>query len=181
MPSAGRAGGRWRGLIVAIYNRRMATLTLFSGGAEATRQLGAALGRVLRPGSLILLDGPLGAGKTTLAQGIAAGLGVTEPVVSPSFTLVREYVCAAGQRLVHMDFYRLSGNREVVDLGIEDYLGTEDIVVIEWPERAGHLGCATIRVSLAPDGNHRRITITLEADGESARALREAVNPWATP
>lgn len=124
------------------------TEILIAADAQATRAVGAALGRLLQPGALVLLSGPLGAGKTTFVQGIASGLGIVARVQSPTFTLVHEYPLGthgnsdevspdSHTRLVHMDFYRLSSSSEVQALGLEDYLAGDDIVVIEWPEHAG--------------------------------------------
>jgi len=107
-----------------------------STGPEETLRLGAALGRVLRGGDLIALSGPLGAGKTHLVKGIAAGLGVAadEPVVSPTFVLAREYV--GRLRLYHLDAYRLSGADELVDLGFEEMLADPvGVVAVEWADR----------------------------------------------
>lgn len=106
--------------------------------AEAMRALGAELGAALRPGDLVLLDGPLGAGKTTLAQGIAAGMGVRGRVTSPTFVIAREHRPAApgGVHLVHADLYRLldaggdlAGGLDSLDLDT-DLAGAA--VVAEW-------------------------------------------------
>ncbi len=116
----------------------MAELRFVADDAAAMREFGVQLARILEPGAVVLLHGPLGAGKTVLAQGIAAGLGVPHGVSSPSFVLVREYSLAQGLRLLHMDFYRLASAVEVVDLGVVDDLGSPDtIALIEWPEHAG--------------------------------------------
>lgn len=99
--------------------------------------LGAVLGRRLPAGACVLLSGPLGAGKTTLAQGLGAGLGVSGTVASPTFTLIREHAGPPGRPgLVHMDFYRLNGDADARDLGVDDYLAGTDVVAIEWAERA---------------------------------------------
>src|SRR5437588_5509875 len=99
---------------------------------EDTRDFGRALGRVLRPGDLVVLSGPLGAGKTTLAQGIGAGLGVDGPVLSPTFVIARVH---RGGRvpLVHVDAYRLSSVAEVDDLDLDASL-EESATVVEWGE-----------------------------------------------
>jgi tRNA threonylcarbamoyladenosine biosynthesis protein TsaE len=164
----------------------MTTLTLVTESAHATRELGEVLGWALRPGegngasggALVLLAGPLGAGKTTLVQGIGRALGVVEPITSPTFVLVREYDLAGGERLVHMDYYRLSGETEVLELGLADYLAGDDIVVVEWPDRAWRvLPDARLEVTLAHDDGRRRIT--LAALGDPARRALEAAGRWA--
>jgi tRNA threonylcarbamoyladenosine biosynthesis protein TsaE len=103
----------------------------------ATRKLGITLGKSLAPGSVILLEGDLGAGKTTLVQGIGEGLGITEPIVSPTFTLINEYM-EGRLPLYHLDLYRLEP-REVAALNLETYWEgfevTPGIVAIEWAER----------------------------------------------
>ncbi|MDX6223237.1 MAG: tRNA threonylcarbamoyladenosine biosynthesis protein TsaE [Frankiales bacterium] len=100
--------------------------------AEAMQAWGSRLAAVLQAGDLVLLSGPLGAGKTTLAQGIGAGLGVTGPVVSPTFVIARIY---RGGRLpmVHVDAYRLGGVDEVDDLDLDASVG-ESVTVVEWGE-----------------------------------------------
>ncbi len=105
--------------------------------AEATRLLGIKLGQSLVAGSVLLLEGNLGSGKTTLVQGIGEGLGVTESIVSPTFTLINEYI-QGRLPLYHLDLYRLQ-SVEVTQLNLESYwTGTEyplGIVAIEWAER----------------------------------------------
>jgi tRNA threonylcarbamoyladenosine biosynthesis protein TsaE len=130
-------------------------------GADATRRLGEALGRWAPDETVFLLHGDLGAGKTTLTQGIAAGMGVNEPVQSPTFTLVAEHE-GRSLRLFHLDLYRLSGPDELESLGFEQFLEPEGAVtVIEWPERAGSwLPDAYLLVELIPAGpDRRKITI----------------------
>jgi tRNA threonylcarbamoyladenosine biosynthesis protein TsaE len=99
---------------------------------NAMRELGERLAAVLQPGDLVLLSGPLGAGKTTLAQGIGAGLGVAGPVVSPTFVIAR--VHPDGRiPLVHVDAYRLSSIAEVDDLDLDASL-EESVTLVEWGE-----------------------------------------------
>jgi tRNA threonylcarbamoyladenosine biosynthesis protein TsaE len=100
--------------------------------ADALQAWGARLAAMLLPGDLVLLSGPLGAGKTTLAQGIGAGLGVTGPVVSPTFVIARVY---RGGRLpmVHVDAYRLGGVDEVDDLDLDASVA-DSVTVVEWGE-----------------------------------------------
>jgi tRNA threonylcarbamoyladenosine biosynthesis protein TsaE len=103
---------------------------------EALGAEGEAVGRALPPGSVVALGGELGAGKTTLVQAIARGLGVTEPASSPTYALVHRY---AGRRgpVFHLDCYRLRSADEAADLDWEGLLAEGDAVLVEWPERAG--------------------------------------------
>ena len=146
------------------------TFELVSHTAEQTRELGARLGRLARAGDLILLHGDLGAGKTTLTQGIARGLGIAGSVQSPTFTLVAEHdgVGADGRplRLYHLDLYRLSGAADLDSFGFEDYLAPPDgLAVVEWPERAaGRL----------PD---EYLLVRLEAHGEGSRRIAARAVP----
>ena len=112
----------------------------------------------LRAGDVVLLHGDLGAGKTTLTQGIAAGLGVPEAVQSPTFTLVGEHRGVA-LTLHHLDLYRLDDPSELESFGYETYLAPEDgVSVIEWPERAGDwLPDAFWLVQIAHLGGDRRL------------------------
>ncbi len=104
---------------------------------QATQALGKLLGRQLAPGTIFLLEGGLGSGKTTLVQGLAQGLGITDPVCSPTFTLINEYL-EGRVPLYHMDLYRLNPE-QVLALELERYWypGETDpgIVAIEWPDR----------------------------------------------
>ena len=106
-------------------------------GVEATHQLGICLGKSLVAPVILLLEGDLGAGKTSLVQGIGKGLGITESIVSPTFTLINEYT-EGRIPLYHLDLYRLSSS-EVVHLNLETYWEgietTPGIVAIEWAER----------------------------------------------
>ncbi|MEW6496862.1 MAG: tRNA (adenosine(37)-N6)-threonylcarbamoyltransferase complex ATPase subunit type 1 TsaE [Cyanobacteriota bacterium] len=110
---------------------------IFLTDTEATRSLGVKLGKSLPAGSVILLEGDLGAGKTTLIQGIGEGLGIPDPIVSPTFTLINEYL-EGRIPLYHLDLYRLEPS-EVEALNLESYWEGFDfplgIVAIEWAER----------------------------------------------
>lgn len=103
---------------------------------EETRILGAALGPLLLPGDVVSLGGELGAGKTTLVQGIAASLGV-QHVTSPTFTIVHEY--EGRYPIVHLDVYRLNSIQEVLDLGFDELLDPGAILLLEWGEAIGPL------------------------------------------
>jgi tRNA threonylcarbamoyladenosine biosynthesis protein TsaE len=108
-----------------------------SRSADETRALGARLAAVLRPGDVVVLTGDLGAGKTVLAKGIADGIGVSEPVVSPTFTIVREY--EGDIPLQHLDVYRLDHLQEVIDLGLDELLDGHAVTVVEWGEAVSAL------------------------------------------
>ena len=144
------------------------------------------LGRLAQPGDLILLHGDLGAGKTTLAQGIAQGLGVADYVQSPTFTLVAEYEGRTPDGrpilLYHLDLYRLAGDDDLDSFGFADYLApTDAITVVEWPERAAHrLPAAYLFVRLEHlEADQRRLLIeAIPSDGPYAarvEALRRDV------
>jgi tRNA threonylcarbamoyladenosine biosynthesis protein TsaE len=140
-----------------------------SNSAEETRRFGITLGERLGPGDVVTLSGELGAGKTVLAQGIAAGLGVTEPVNSPTFSLVHEY---AGRCPVwHLDVYRLSGPDDLPDLSWDDMLEGRGVLLIEWPERIIRaLPEDRLEISLAyGDGDSRCLEIT--SHGKRAKTL----------
>ncbi len=127
---------------------------------DQTIRLGLEIGKQLRPGSVVGLYGPLGAGKTTLVKGIARSLNIEEAVTSPSFTLIAEY---DGSRegnpvtLFHIDLYRISHPQEIEDLGMEEILNGEGISVIEWAEKASEfLPESTIRVEIVIGDKEKR-------------------------
>jgi tRNA threonylcarbamoyladenosine biosynthesis protein TsaE len=140
----------------------MATeLRLLTASAEETREVGSAVAALLRPGDLVSLTGDLGAGKTTLVQGACRALGVREPVVSPTFTLVREY--RGTSRIHHMDVYRLERIQDVLDLGFDEMIDDGGIVFVEWGDAIDSLmpdDHLTIELSLPEEGDARRIGIT---------------------
>ena len=127
------------------------TLDIISHSSAQTQRLGARLGALLQGGELILLDGQLGTGKTTFAQGLAQGLGITEIVNSPTFTLLKEYpgrlrpagqsngTLRVGPALYHFDLYRLDDPEEILDLGFEDYFYSNGVCVVEWADKADAL------------------------------------------
>ncbi len=128
--------------------------------ADETRDIGTAIGRVIAPGTLVLLIGQLGAGKTTFTQGIADGLGVTAYTKSPSFVLVNEY--QGRLPLIHMDLYRIDAPAEVWELGLDDYLGRDGVVAVEWADRATSIfppDRLEIRIDYVSD-SERRLTAT---------------------
>ncbi len=112
-------------------------LGVVSKSPEETRILGACLAPVLLPGDVVSLSGDLGAGKTVFVQGISTALGYGGRVTSPTFTLVHEY--DARYPIVHMDIYRLDSFQEVLDLGFEELVGPNTIVLVEWGEAVAPL------------------------------------------
>ena len=111
----------------------MKSLEMLSSSAGQTRNIGIKLGKSAAAGDVILLVGPLGAGKTCLTQGIARGLGIQEYTASPSFVLVREY--QGKLPLYHIDLYRLDKIEEVTQLGLDDYLYGKGVCVVEWADK----------------------------------------------
>lgn len=109
-------------------------MEFFSRGADQTRRVGTRLGGLLQPGDLICLSGDLGAGKTTLVQGMARGWGSLDAVSSPTFVLVNMYRRPDGFSLYHLDAYRLQNALEAEDLDLDHMLET-GVLVVEWPER----------------------------------------------
>ena len=105
-------------------------LAIATRSPEETRILGVCLAPSLVPGDVVSLNGDLGAGKTVFVQGLVSGLGVYQPVTSPTFTLVRHY--EGRHRVVHIDVYRLDSIQEVLDLGFEELLDPDAILVVEW-------------------------------------------------
>ena len=108
-------------------------MTFTTKSTEETEELGFRFGSTLKRGDVVSLRGSLGAGKTVLAKGIAKSLGITEAVVSPTFTLVQEY--DGREKLYHLDIYRLSGEDEFESMGGEDFLYPDGITLIEWSEK----------------------------------------------
>lgn len=137
----------------------MSTENSFLSSSETeTEALGAALARELEPGAVILLYGDLGAGKTVFSRGFARGLGVTEPVSSPTYTIVQEYNLATGGRLYHMDLYRISDEHAALGFGVDEFLGEPGAIsLVEWPERIrGLLPDTAIRVELRHRSENER-------------------------
>ena len=134
-------------------------LTVTNSAAE-TRALGEKLASRLKPGDVVVLEGELGAGKSELARGIAKGLGVTETVTSPSFTILNVYE-SGRYPLYHFDWYRLESEEELYELGMDEYLGGDGIAVVEWAERCPDAvpeNVLRIRLEVT-GGESRRITV----------------------
>ena len=151
------------GGIARRYSRAMQTApvpTLDLPDPDATDALGQRLSRLARPGDVILLEGPIGAGKSSLARAfIRARLGADEDVPSPTFTLVQVYD-DAGTEIWHADLYRLTHPDEVWELGLDDAFRTA-ICLVEWPDRLGaHVPPDALRIRLDAAGEGRRAEIS---------------------
>lgn len=132
--------------------------TYTTNSAEETYELGRRIGQELADGDIVALYGDLGAGKTVLTKGIAAGLNIDKEIVSPTFTLLRTYNGKA--ILQHFDLYRIEDEEELQHIGFYDALDSDAVSVIEWPENAAYLPPHT-KVKLAGSGDDRR-TIEIE-------------------
>ena len=129
---------------------------------EETEAIGRKIAAKLLPGDIIAYYGDLGAGKTALTRGLAAGLGVTEQVTSPTYTIVNEYL-SGRIPLFHFDMYRLSSSDELFDIGWEDYLSRGGVCAVEWSENVEDALQDAIRVTIEKDADEpdtRHITIT---------------------
>ena len=124
---------------------------------EETEKVGAALAQTLQPGTVIAYRGDLGAGKTAFTRGLARGLGYVEPVTSPTYTIVNEYL---GGRLTlfHFDMYRLASSDDLWDIGWEDYLDRGGVCAVEWSENVA-------------DAMENAILVTIEKTGPEARRI----------
>ena len=141
-----------------------------SASAEETRKLGERLAEELRSGDVILLEGPLGAGKSEMARGIAKGLGVRETVTSPSFTILNVYE-SGRLPLYHFDWYRLESPEELYELGMEEHLGGDCVALVEWPGRAAEaLPADFLMIEILPEGEKER-SFRIRRHGDF-RALR---------
>ena len=147
------------------------THRIVTQSAAATQALGHLLGQSLHPGQIVALSGDLGAGKTTLTQGIGRGLGIRERITSPTFTLVNEYAGQDGVTLIHTDSYRLgemtfahgdgeSASLEAATFGMDEILDRPDaVIVIEWAERLRSLlpdDYLEVRLAQLPDDDDGR-------------------------
>ena len=122
-----------------------------------TEAVGAALGAVLKPGTVIAYRGDLGAGKTAFTRGLARGLGAGEIVTSPTYTIVNEYL-SGRMPLFHFDMYRLASSDDLWDIGWEDYLDRGGVCAVEWSENVD-------------DAMENAIYVTIEKTGEESRRI----------
>jgi tRNA threonylcarbamoyladenosine biosynthesis protein TsaE len=142
------------------------TVAVSTAGADGTRAIGAAVAHLLRPGDVVLLVGSLGAGKTTLVQGLVAAIGGDQAATSPTFTLVHTY--RTTPPVTHVDLWRLEHLQEVVDLALEETLDAGGVVLAEWGEAAEPLyGADALVVTLDWGTADDERTITVDARGPS--------------
>ncbi len=134
------------------------SLVINSAGPFETQKIGRIIGWLAEPGDIVLLAGALGAGKTCLTQGIAAGLGIDENPVSPTFVLMRQY--RGRLPLYHVDLYRLEF-AEIADLGLDEYLNGDGVCAVEWAEKAmAMMPFEHLRIELEYlEGQNRRVTL----------------------
>ena len=149
---------------------------------EQTAALAAALAEMATSGDLIVLSGDLGAGKTAFAKGFGAALDVTEPITSPTFTLVREY--QGRLKMYHLDVYRLEQIEEALDLGLAELLDDDAVTLVEWGEAilpALPPEYLEVRLELGEDDDERLLELVMIGRRWAARsvAIARAVGPWA--
>ena len=151
--------------------------TLVSNSEDMTEQIGEALGRILQPGDVVALIGDLGAGKTCMTRGIARGLGIADPVTSPTFILVAEYRTARGFPLYHADCYRLgdAAVAEAESSGLAEMMEGQGVAVVEWAERIARLLPGdTLWIELvAVDDGKRQLTV--QGNGSRTRSLMQTL------
>jgi tRNA threonylcarbamoyladenosine biosynthesis protein TsaE len=162
-------------------SERAATLVACTTSVDQTRALAGAVASLARPGDLLLLAGDLGAGKTAFAQGFGTGLGVTEPITSPTFTLAQQY--DGRLRMHHLDVYRLEQMAEVLDLGLAELLDDGGVVLIEWGDAilpALPTDYLEVRLTFGTGDDDRRLALRRVGPswGARDRVLADAVAPF---
>ena len=151
------------------------TRTFLSRSPAATRSLGENLGRLLPPGSIVALDGDLGSGKTCFVQGIAAGLGVADPVTSPTYALLQSYMGRLD--LHHFDAYMEGRERALLQDGGLEWMHSGGVAAVEWARRVEDvLPLPRVRIRFEHAGeSERRLAITVEGAGAGAERLAAIV------
>ena len=135
-------------------------MIFYSNSPQQTEEVGEKLAKALKPGAVIAYKGDLGAGKTAFTRGLARGLGATEQVTSPTYTIVNEYL-SGRMPLFHFDMYRLSCSDDLFDIGWEDYLERNGVCAVEWSENVADALEDPIVVEISKTGDESRtITIT---------------------
>ena len=132
-------------------------MVFITNSPQETEEVGQALAEKLKPGTVIAYEGDLGAGKTAFTRGLARGLGATDRVTSPTYTIVNEYV-SGRLPLFHFDMYRLGSSDELFDIGWEDYLQRGGVCAVEWSENVA-------------DALENALTVRIEKTGEDSRKI----------
>ena len=135
-------------------------MEFITNSPEQTEAVGAALGKILKPGTILAYRGDLGAGKTAFTRGLAKGLGCSETVTSPTYTIVNEYL-SGRMPLFHFDMYRLRSSDDLWDIGWEDYLERGGVCAVEWSENVADAMEDAIYITISKTGEDSRI-ITIE-------------------
>ena len=136
-------------------------MIIYSNSETETEQLGVQLGAVVPPGTVLAYYGDLGAGKTALTRGLARGMGITDRITSPTYTIVNEY--EGRIPLFHFDMYRLESSEELFDIGWEDYLTRNGVIAVEWSERVADVLADAVEIRIEKDPaypDRRKITMT---------------------
>ena len=141
-------------------------MQFITNSPEETEKVGAALGAVLQPGTVLAFEGDLGAGKTAFTRGLARGLGASERVTSPTYTVVNEYL-SGRLPLFHFDMYRLESADDLWDIGWEDYLERGGVCAVEWSENVAEAMENAVRIRIEKVGEDRRC-ITIEGGEDLA-------------
>ena len=132
-------------------------MEFITNSPSETEAVGSALGKILKPGAILAYRGDLGAGKTAFTRGLARGLGCTDIVTSPTYTIVNEYI-SGRLPLFHFDMYRLASSDDLWDIGWEDYLERGGVCAVEWSENVA-------------DAMENAISVTIEKLGEDTRRI----------
>ena len=162
----GAASPLWADVGIGPYERN--TMQFITHSPEETEAVGAALAQVLTPGTILAYRGDLGAGKTAFTRGLARGLGCREPVTSPTYTIVNEYL-SGRIPLFHFDMYRLRSADDLWGIGWDDYLDRGGVCAVEWSENVTEAMEDAIWVTIEKTGDESRC-ITIEG-GEALAAI----------
>ncbi len=147
-------------------------MVLISDSPEKTIAIGRALGKLMGPGSVVCVEGNLGAGKTHFAKGVALGMGIDEHVTSPTFTIINEY--EGRLPFYHVDAYRLEDDEEAYELGLEEYLYGTGVTLIEWPGRIeGVLPDECLRITILAGAGDETRELEFTASGRSYDKILE--------